>query len=250
MRNLLLSILFIAFVGLQAQNRMSLGFDAGAVINKPLITNEHMADDVGTTYSDFTYNYYTSAGSYFRAALDLRSKTKGKWQFLMPVSISYMQQVNSYHIKGWYAGCFAQGYYDETRTTRSSCVFSSIGLGTQYQTNKWRHALTLNINSAYTINSKIKTTDIDGITRVQTNPYPSFKTNFSGQFQSLFKLRQNVWIGPSLEVYFYDMNALVGVMKETFHQPSYRYTRSWAYEGLQGQQIWINPGIKIQWDLK
>lgn len=250
MKKLILSGLFFSSLGFEAQNRMSLGFDAGAVINKPLIVHEHFSSNLGTGSDDFTYDYYTSTGSYYRASLDLKSKNRGNWQFIMPVYLTYMKHVSSYHIKGSYNGCFARGNYDETRTTSSNYILSSVGFGAQYHTDIWRHALTFNLNSIYTLNSKIKTVDIDGTTTISTDPYTNLATNFSGQFQSLFKLHNKIWIGPTLEVHFYELRYTIYAIKNKIDPPNHHYHRDGAYYGLQGQQIWINPGVKIQWDLK
>jgi hypothetical protein len=250
MKKYVLHILFIACTSIYSQSNRSLSFESGAVISKPFTEQEHLTSDGGTFYYDWNYTYYTAVGHYSKVSFDLRSKPKNNWGFTFPISLSYLTQITSIYAKGWYSGCLSYGEEDAKKTYNNNNIISSFGMGVQYQDFKTRQSINLSVNNTFTFRSTITTDQFnDGTSSKTQNDNESFTMYFGGQYYALYNLKKNIWLGPSCEVYYYRVGAFISDVSQKIRPSEYRYKSSGPNTGLNGNYIWINPGIKLQIDI-
>jgi len=239
----------LAFCGL-AQQTNKFSFESGALINKPLIKEMRI-----TSYNQFTSTYdlinkyYTSAGYFFKVSYEGKIYSKNKWALFLPIGISYLNQTYKNSTEGYSWGCFGGGYLNEFYISTNRIVNLNFGTSLQYQNKKWRFTSSLILNNCLMAYSKTKyiTPYYSGVIQNENN-FIDFSLYASSQFVALFQLRKNIWLGPSCEVFFNNVGCSIITVRQELKGSYYENTSSPL--SITGKNIWINPGLKLQIDLK
>lgn len=249
--NIFLITIFL-FVKTYSQQTSKISFEGGAVINNPLISEERLKSNGGsTTSTDWTYKYYSSTGYFLKFSYERKLVSKNNWSLFFPIGISYMSQVNKYERHGGSWGCFGGESANELRIVTNKDANLFLGSTLQYEDNKFRYTGNLIFTNCFTVDSKSSSTPYNTNDKYN-NAHPQFAYNLyiSSQFCILYKIKNNMWVGPSCEIFYGNGKYLMGAAAEKF-RPSQSFYEDYSPSvNITGKNIWINPGIKFQIDLK
>lgn len=232
----------------QQTNKLSL--EGTALINHTLINGERLISDGGwTSYTDWTYTYYTSTGYSLKFSYEKKLITKNKWSLFFPVGISYMSQINKYERIGESWSCMGGESANELRIESNKNANLFFGFILQYESSKFRYSGSALFTNCFTLYSKYQSTPYTKLDEY-TNSQKELQYNLylSSQFSVLYKFKNNLWIGPSCEIFY--LNTLDMIFTRFHQKPGYRSRDYGPSINITGKNIWMAPGIKLQFDLK
>jgi len=233
-----------------SQHSNKISFEGGALINKPLIDEERQQSDGGsTTWYDWTFKYHTSTGYYLKFSHEGVLFSKRRWTLLFPIGVSYLNQVTKYERHGAMSGCFASEDANETKIVDRRSSNLSFGPSLQYETGKIRTSGNFILNNTFTFDSKTRSIPYNADDEYYNAHHRlSYNLYVSSQLCVLYNIKNKLWIGPACEIFYGNVLYLRNEIRtrnnpELFHDygPNINIT---------GKNIWINPGIKLQIDLK
>jgi len=249
--NIFLVTLFL-FIKTFSQQTSKITFESGAVVNNPLISGERLkSNGQSTTYTDWTYKYYTSSGYFLKFSYEKKLISKNKWSLFFPIGLSYMSQVSKYERHGGSWGCSGGESANELRVVNNKNANLFFGLNLQNEDNNFRYTGSLILTNCFTVDSKSKSTPYNSNDEYN-NAHPQFAYNLyvSSQFSVLYKIKNNMWVGPCCEIFYGNGLYLMRSIADKI-RPSQFYSENYAPSvNITGKNIWINPGIKFQIDLK
>jgi len=239
--------LYISTAFSQQTNKIS--FEAGSVYNKPLIKEELLSSgSAGFTYSyEWQYKYYSTFGYYAKLGFEQKLYSNNKWSIFLPVGLSYINQTDKYYQKGYSWNCFGGGSSDQMVYVNNKQVNFYLGATTQYQDVKWRLAGSLILNNCLKTGSKTRT--ISDSKEYKYNSFYGLGLNnySSSQLMGLYNVNKNFWIGPSCELFFGNVICPLNKLMPGRYSGS---QNSGPSLNMTGKNVWINPGVRVQMDLK
>ena len=251
-KNIIVLGLFLLNKNGFSQQSNKISFETGSVYNKALVNKEVL--DNSESGSTFRYHwentYYSSTGFYVKFEYEEKLYEKNKWSIYFPMGISYINQTDKYYTKGGQWGCFGGYASDGMVSVRKQHINFYAGVAVQYQDLKWRLAGNLLFNNCLRTSSKTSSTGYSPYSNYSNyHEQFDFKIYNSSQFAALFNVKNNIWVGPSCELFFY--NFLNGVYRIAAEINDYgpRENLSVSFN-MTGKNVWINPGIRVQIDLK
>ncbi len=276
-----LSILLLVFVSttFYSQKHSSFSFESGALHNRILKTDVPF-DDCGNSRiyeyqgcfaypynpkqvvvvndgdNSYTYgreySFYNTTSYFLKVAYQKELIIRRNFSFSLPMGISYLNKIDKYSIHEWNRN------YDVKTTYEKSIGFVNLSLGvmTKYIHGAFHVDGTINYNLAFAISSKMKS-EYNGNEIVLWN-YRStnlhHRSNFTGMLSTKisagYNLTKSISVGPTLELFYTSIrnirNKLTG--SDYTNYPFYDNYTNYIF-GLNGNNIWINPGLKLQIDL-
>jgi hypothetical protein len=194
--------------------------------------------------------YYNSIGWYAKFGFDKKLFEKNNWSVFLPFGLSYINQSDKYYTKGGESGCFGGYSADELRVNTKQHVNIYAGIAIQYQNLKWRFAGNLLFNNCLMTGTKAKAVPFNSSNAHYYSDHQlAFNIFASSQLSVLFNVKKNVWLGPSCELFFGNVLSAVSKIKNKINKYDLPEDSGLPYN-LTGKNIWINPGIKLQIDLK
>jgi hypothetical protein len=229
---LLAVLLCLISVKSTAQKTNYIGLESGATLNKVFLSNVSAMDDGNTTsYYDYNLSYYSTKGFFIKASYIKTLFSKGHFSFQLPVTLGYQEVKNQYFIEGYYSGCFAFGRYNEMVYESVRMANLSFGTAIQYDAAKLMFSSSLLFNSTFKF-SKIGNVYNRGL--------------LSGQVYLGFRINKQVTIGPSVEIVYSSYAFARNQIRKNSTQYKDNNNLPYYVLGLNGKNIWINPGLRIQ----
>ncbi len=149
---------------------------------------------------------------FFKIEYAGKTFSKQSWSLFIPMGISY----------SYYCIDYVQSFNGQIKTqARHLYHYFSIYVGPelQYSVDNMRFAAGAFIHNRYV----------------------------SSRVFGLFKAGKRLWIGPSCEIFYYDILYSWDEFKSSKSDPKYQKGK---FFGMNGSAIRFNPGIKLQFDLK
>ncbi len=234
-----------------SQNFKRINFEAGYTITKPIVQEERFVSGNISFRYDYSYKYYSSRGYFVKFAYEAKVRPRNNWSFSFPMGISFMSQTDKYYCVGSYSGCWSSGSRNDLNLINHSLINLSYGPAFQLNTCNLRFIGSALVNYCLGIHTKTNSFDYSSNKKiVSSEKSVGHNIYLSSQFCVLYRLRKNIWIGPSCEVFF---NDLIKTYKNISGQINPYYDSGYLGSpsvGIRNKNIWINPGIKLQFDLK
>ncbi len=245
----LITILIVLSIGSTAQQASKITIETGAIINTSLVKNQNLKSQPGTTsYYNWDYKYYNSTGYFLKVGYEAKLFSKSKWGFFAPIGFSYLSQITKFERNGISYGCFSFESGHELRTIENKIANFSFGFTSQFQSNKWRYTGNIVFNNCLTFDSKVKSL-MYGQSNFYSYQHVFFNSYISSQLGVMYQLKSKFWIGPTCEIVYGNSLHLIGQVSRALHKNNFYYNESPSIN-ITGKNIWINPGIKLQIDLK
>lgn len=213
-----------------SQQSDKLSFGSGSVIDKAFKVR-------GRTP---VFNSFPSY--FFKLEYNGKSWSKRKWSIFMTMGISYMYLTNNY------SPFSTTGYLDKLTVVTYDNLNIYFGPQALFQYKKTRSGLGILLNNLLNIHSETNTRTLSsGTIYYSSNNFTGFGAYISLQSFCMYRLAKKIWIGPSCDVFFCDMNYTVSELEQRGNNSNYHKGNVF---GINGSSVWINPGLKLQLDLK
>lgn len=278
------SIIFLfSFFSAQfySQNGESISFEAGAVLNtmlkqkvsleeceklglyeyeggqciiervSPYYTKEMNSGDNVIKYGQ-DIQFYNTVGSYAKVNYEKVVYSKDGFYLSIPFGLSYINQTDKFKRMNWYQDATTYTSIEKTVELNSKSLNLFIGGAINYSLRRFDFYGGLNYYVLRGMNSYTALVD-DGnkISNYNYNYYfkarrlAEIRTHFlSSNVGFKIHIKKSMAIGPNLEIFI--ANSIKGLMNRS----AYNGTYTSYMLGLNGKNIWVNPGLKIQIDLK
>jgi hypothetical protein len=275
-------IFLFSFISAQvySQNGKSISFEAGAVFNTmlsqrasleeckkynlheyeasgcfiysvvPYYTNELSSGDNLVRYGQ-DIHFFNTVGSYAKVNYEKVVYSKNGFYLSIPIGLSYINQTDKFKRINWYQDANTYTSIEKTVELNSKSINLFIGGAINYSVRRFDFYAGLNYYVLRGLNHYTVLVD-DG------NKTSSFSYNYlkarrmaeirthclSSNIGFKINLKKSMAIGPNLEIFI--ANSIKGLMNRS----AYNGTYTSYMLGLNGKNLWINPGFKLQIDLK
>jgi len=184
---------------------------------------------------DASKKHYTSAGYFLKLAYEGKIGSTRNLSFFMPIGISFLSRSGKYTSSSAISLMGLNKNASDIVKNKDINLF--YGPAIQFQNAKWRFAAALFLNACLTVSSKPEQYLDSG---EDLNIY------LSSQLSALFHIKKNIWLGPACEIFF---NNVGYSLDKAVNNKNYLDANVYSMN-MAGKNIWINPGIKLEIDLK
>ena len=211
---------------------------------------EVVGDEVQKSGQD--YRFYNTAGFYLKLNYEKSIYTKRNFYITLPFGLVWLNETDRYTKYNWYEGG-GQNYRSEnTFDLKSNMVNLRFGLSLNYHYRAVQFYGSLLYHVGLYNQYRMKQNHVDGNNHY-TNTFSGnthymrghgmYMGYYSSSVGANFYLNKNWSMGPCLEVFF--AKGLCGPLD----RPSRNYYTYQCYmQGLNGKNVWINPGLRMQYN--